>query len=147
MSIWNLVTARDCSAVETVRRKVPFYTPDGYYTHVRVARRNKPYLVHELGHNYFLDFKSCLNHTIKNRGKDEEERAVRWQKIKWLRYLKDEPHTIFFKYDFSEREFRKLKVAQQAARGRHCVTNPSPIYQRPPGISAEKEKKVLLCTN
>ena len=45
------------AAVETARRKVPIYNPDGYYTLVRVARRNKPYHVHELSHKDLLDFK------------------------------------------------------------------------------------------
>lgn len=63
------------AAVETVRRKVPIYSPDGYYTPVIVARKNNPYTVHELGHD-FLDFKSFSNHILKNKAEDEEGQVV-----------------------------------------------------------------------
>ncbi|MGH0160877.1 UNVERIFIED_CONTAM: hypothetical protein FKN15_063376 [Acipenser sinensis] len=53
------------AAVETARKKVPIYSPDGYYTLVRVPRRHNPYHVHELGHTDYLDFKSSANSKIK----------------------------------------------------------------------------------
>ncbi|KAL7382213.1 hypothetical protein ABVT39_018645 [Epinephelus coioides] len=139
------------AAVETARRKVPIYSPDGYYTLVRVARKNNPYTVHELGHKDFLDFKSFSNHVLKNKTKDEEGQAVHWQKIKWFCYTKEEPRTIFFKYDFTDPTFRELKVAKQATRGArstHSMSKPSSMYESPPGISALKKKDLLtLCGN
>ena len=105
------------AAVETARRKVPVYSPDGYYTLERVARKTNPYTVHELGHNGFLDLKSFSNHVLKNKTKDEEGQAVHWQKIKWFHYTKEEPRTIFFKYDFTDPTFHELKLAKQATRG------------------------------
>ncbi|XDV43861.1 hypothetical protein PO909_012258 [Leuciscus waleckii] len=112
-----------------------------------MARRNDPYSVHELEHKDFLDFKSLSNHKLKNRTKDEEGQSVHWQKIKWFRYTKDEPKTIFFKYDFTAPTFRKLTVAQQATRGTR-TTHPRSLYENPPGISALKKKDLLtMCTN
>ncbi|QQP40799.1 Uncharacterized protein FKW44_014967 [Caligus rogercresseyi] len=46
------------AAIETARKNVPVYSPQGYYTLVRMARKTKPYEVIELGHADFLDFKS-----------------------------------------------------------------------------------------
>ncbi|KAL2086584.1 hypothetical protein ACEWY4_017643 [Coilia grayii] len=138
------------AAVETARRKVSIYSPDGYYTLVRMARKNDPYSVHELGHKDFLDFKSLSNHILKNRTKDGEGQAVHWQKIKWFRYMKEEQKTIFFKYDFTAPTFRKMTVAKQATRGSRGTrtTQPSSMYESPPGISALKKKDLLtLCTN
>ncbi|KAJ8015961.1 hypothetical protein DPEC_G00002140 [Dallia pectoralis] len=123
------------AAVETEWRKVPIYSPDGYYTLVRVARKNKPYTVHELGHKDFLDFKSFSNHVLKNKTKDEEEKAVHF----------------FFKHDFTYPSFHELKVAKQATRGTrdtHSVSKPSSVPESPPGISALKQKDLLsLCSN
>ncbi|XDV17714.1 hypothetical protein PO909_023534 [Leuciscus waleckii] len=115
-----------------------------------MARRNDPYSVHELEHKDFLDFKSLSNHILKNRTKDEEGQSVHWQKIKWFRYTKDEPKTIFFKYDFTAPTFRKLTVAQQATRGTRGTrtTHPSSLYENPPVIRALKKKDLLtMCTN
>lgn len=97
------------AAVETARRKVPIYSPDGYYSLVRVARKNDPYSVHELRHKDFLDFKSFSNHKLKNRTKNEEGQAFHWQKNKWFRYTKEEPKTIFFKCDFHQPNLPKTE--------------------------------------
>ncbi|KAK5863130.1 hypothetical protein PBY51_000183 [Eleginops maclovinus] len=95
----------------------------------------------------FSTSKSLSNHILKNRTKDEEGQAVHWQKIKWFRYTKEEPKTIFFKCDFTAPTFRKLTVAQQATRGTR-TTHPSSMYESHPGISALKKKDLLtLCSN
>ncbi|KAJ8411115.1 hypothetical protein AAFF_G00181500 [Aldrovandia affinis] len=45
------------AAVETARKRVPVYSPDGYYTLVRTARKKtNPCQVHELSHGDFRDF-------------------------------------------------------------------------------------------
>ncbi|KAJ8000985.1 hypothetical protein DPEC_G00186120 [Dallia pectoralis] len=134
------------AAVETEWRKVPIYSPDGYYTLVRVARKYKPYTVHELGHKDFLDFRYFSNHILKNKTKDEEGKAVHCQKMKWFRYTKEEPRTSFFKYDFTDPTFHELKVEKQATRGArstHSVSKPSSMYESPPALQ-EKDLPTLF---
>ncbi|KAF3837648.1 hypothetical protein F7725_009416, partial [Dissostichus mawsoni] len=109
------------AAIETARKKVPVYSPEGYYTLVRMARRNRPYKVIELGHSDFLDFKSFSQHTVRNRTKDTEGQTVRWQKIKWLRYTKEDPKGIQFKYSLSDQPFQMLQVGKQETRGAHAI--------------------------
>lgn len=135
------------AAVETARRKVCIYSPDGYYTLVRMARQGNPYRVNELLHKDFLDFKSLSNLTVKNRSKDEEGQAVHWQKIKWFRYTKEDPKTIYFKYDVTAPTFKKMMV-RLPTRATSTIQSPSSLYESPPGINALKKKDLLtLCTN
>lgn len=134
------------AAIETARKNVPVYSPQGYYTLVRMARKTKPYEVIELGHADFLDFKSLSQQTMRNKTKDSEVGSVRWQKIKWMRYTKENPRCIQFKYEMSE-EFHVLEVGKQETRGSHAI-EPKKLNNSPPGISALKKRDLLtLCTN
>ncbi|KAJ4932480.1 hypothetical protein JOQ06_010901 [Pogonophryne albipinna] len=105
------------AAIETARKKLPVYSPEGYYTLVRMARRNRPYKVIELWHSDFLDFKSFSQHTVRNRTKDTEGQTVRWQKMKWLRHTKEYPKGIQFKYELSN------QAASWKAGDQRCSCN------------------------
>ncbi|KAK5910675.1 hypothetical protein CgunFtcFv8_004916 [Champsocephalus gunnari] len=127
------------AAIEAARKKVPVYSPEGYYTLVRMARRNRPYKVIELGHSAFLDFKSFSQHTVRNRTKDTEGQTVR--------HTKEDPKGIQFKYSLSDQPFQMLQVGKHETRGAHAIA-PKKMHTGPPGITAVKKKDVLtLCTN
>lgn len=91
---------------------------------MRVAKRNKPYRVHELGHEDFFDFKSFLSQIIKGRVKDKDREVVRWTKIKWFRSAKEDIKTVYIKYELSDQSFKKMQVAQRAARATQYVKTP-----------------------
>ncbi len=65
------------AAVETARKTVPVYTPEGYYTLVRGARRSQPYKVHELCHKDFIAYKTAAEKKIKNKKKDTDGEQVK----------------------------------------------------------------------
>lgn len=132
------------AAVETARKSVPVYSPDGYYTLVRAARRKNPYKVHELNHKEFIDFKTVASTKIKNKTKDDEGQQVKWLKMKWMRYMKQEKNAILFKYDM-DTPFRRLVVNKDTRSSASALPT---LFQSPPGISVAKKKDlVILCTN
>ena len=73
--------------------------------------------------------------------------TVQWLKIKWMRYLKDTPDTIHFRYDYDD-EFRQLRV-NLGIRGR--PSNPPgtlvPLFNEPPAITKAKYEDLLFLCN
>lgn len=135
------------ATIETARKNVPVYSPDGYYTLVSMARKTMPYKVIELSHSDFLKFKSFSSHMVQNKTKDAEGETVCWQKIKWLRYTKEDPNVIQFKYELSDKAFTMLEVGKQETRGYHGM-EPKKLCKCPPGITSMKKRDLLtLCTN
>ena len=88
------------AAIEFAKRKTTIYVPSQWDTVVRMARRSNPYLVVPLKHTAILDFKSYATNKFRNTEVSYDEARVQWMKLKWLRFLSDEPDKIYFKYDF-----------------------------------------------
>ena len=50
----------------------------------------------------FLDFKVLGKSIIRNRNRDMHGNTVQWLKIKLMRFIKDTPDTIHFRYGFDD---------------------------------------------
>ena len=91
----------------------------------------------------FLDFKVLGKSAIRNRNRDINGDTVQWLKIKWLRYIKDTPDTIHFRYGY-DNEFRQLHM-NLGVRGR--PSNPPgalvPLFNEPPAITKAKYEDLL----
>lgn len=100
------------------------------------------YNVKELNYKDFYDLKALANSIIKNKTNDDQGEQVHWLKIKAMRYEKSQPGRILFKYNYSEDNFRVLRVA---VRGRptEMPKNLTPLYKALLPIS-EKKKKSLM---
>ena len=96
------------SVTERTKKTNPVYVPSQWYATARTARRCRPYNVHEMQANDFMNFKNVSMKAIKNRSKDTNENVVNWLKIKQFCYLKSEPDAILFKYDLDAAEFFTL---------------------------------------
>ncbi|CAG9822128.1 unnamed protein product [Phaedon cochleariae] len=111
------------SAIENAKRNVPVYTMHDWLNIFRMARSNRgrnkrspPYNVHELKYKDFLDLKKLASRTFKNRSIDESGNRVNWLKIKSMRYEKNLPQYVLFKYNYSDPEFLRLNVAGRSSR-------------------------------
>ncbi|XP_030842966.1 uncharacterized protein LOC105442032 isoform X2 [Strongylocentrotus purpuratus] len=98
------------SAIETVKKKVPVYHPDQWATIASLARRNKPYHVTQLHHHEFVDLKRLASELLQNTVKDISGDRVYWTRIKHLKFEKQNPHVMQFRYSFEE-EMREIRVS------------------------------------
>lgn len=73
-------------------------------------RKEPSYQVKELGNDMVLDFKEYAQRVISNRRKDINGENVQWNSIHDdFRHRKENPDTIYFKYEFDE-EFRAMPL-------------------------------------
>ncbi|CAC5401173.1 unnamed protein product [Mytilus coruscus] len=83
---------------------------------------------------------------MKFREEDVNGKKIKWLKIRWLRYTKENPDCILFKYKMDD-EFREMKVALTSTRGR--ATEEYQLikkYTSRQSISAAKKKDLVgLC--
>ena len=93
--------------------------------------------------------KAVSTATLKNVKIDTNGERVKWLNIRWLRFLKDDPEHILFKYEFEE-EFRKILVTGKSKRGQQVrpITCLPPLYKERLPVSAAKKQDLLsLCTS
>jgi hypothetical protein len=84
------------------KRKTTICVPSQWDTIVFMARRSKPYTVVTQKHLDFKDYKLIAKHTIANCQIDITGARVQWRKPKQLRFTKDNPDKILFRYSFGE---------------------------------------------
>jgi hypothetical protein len=70
-----------------------------------MARRKNPYLIVPLIYGDIYDFKYLAKTSMKFRKEDIKGGKINWLQIRWLRYMKENPDCILFKYKFED-EFR-----------------------------------------
>lgn len=93
------------SAIENKKKFIPVYSMidcRNIMSQARSARNRKnakPYIVRELTCDEILDLKDLEQKLIKNRCIDDDGNTVQQLKIKCLRYEKDSPGIIKFRYD------------------------------------------------
>jgi hypothetical protein len=109
------------------------------------ASGREPYGVKEMKFDDILDLQWLSNRMMKNRLKDENGESVKWLKIKCLRYSRDKPGIIEFRYDHHS-EYNILNVC-----GRGVFDIPSEIkkaYHKILPISEQKNQDLWkLCTS
>ena len=132
------------AAIEQSKKTVSVYTVGEWCNVIRLARRHKPYVIHQLNFSSFYDLEKLKNQVIVNRNKDTTGETVNWMKIHSLRFLKDQPFSFLYSYDPLE-EYRK--VITKVVQGR----KPKPatlvqLYRKQLGISAAKKRDLVhLC--
>lgn len=139
------------STIEAAKKNVPVYTMHDWLNICRLARSNRynkkcsSYTVQELKYTDFLDLKSLASLIMKNHTTDTKGIKVNWLKIKVLKYEKTNPGVIQFKYNYSDEEFKSIRVS---GRGRPTKypDNLKQLYDKPIPISTLKKKDLMkLC--
>lgn len=101
----------DCahSVIDKATRNVSISTPDQWYTLVSVAKRQQPYMVHEMSQDSFFD----LNN-LQNIEKDVENQKVKWNTIKMVRTSPEYPDSISFECNYDKEEpFKTLNLMEK----------------------------------
>ncbi|CAC5400367.1 unnamed protein product [Mytilus coruscus] len=110
---------------------------------MRMTRRRDPYMIVPLKYEDIYDFKDLPKKNMKFREEDVNGKKIKWLKIRWLRYTKENPDCILFKYKMDD-EFCEMKVAPTSTRGR--ATEEYQLikkYTSRQSISAPKKKDLV----
>ncbi len=108
------------SSIEKARRYQKIYNVREWSIICRGARRHNPYNVQELTFQDFHDFHQLSDTMVVNRSINADGEKVNWLKIKWFRFQKDTPTSIFYKEKLSDELFKELPVTRRpgnASRG------------------------------
>lgn len=133
-------------------KRGPIYTPQQYVTLIRCAKKKgMPYMVEEMSFDSFFDF-TDLSNKIKAFGfKDFANESVRTGDIAVLRVEKEETQKIFFKYKYSEAQYREINMALSQKRNTRgaattvgeILPNLRPLYEKPVGLDKKKKEGLL----
>lgn len=110
------------SAIESAKKRMSVYTIHDWLNIFKTARskrmrsRADKYNVTELHYNDMLDLKGLAASSLKNTNIDESGNKLNWLKIKIMRYEKVNPELIFFKYNYSDTEYRVIKIGGRRSR-------------------------------
>lgn len=94
--------------IQTHAKNLEIFTPVSWYEQVEKSSARKKYEVVEMN-NKFYDINKLRSLMIKNRKKDTNNMVMNWLKTTWMKYLKNEPNTFYFKYSKDE-PFRSMQV-------------------------------------
>ena len=108
-------------AIEFAKRKTEIFVPQQWATVVRMTRRKDLYLIVPLKYGDIYDFKDLAKTSM--RKEDTKGGKINWLHIRWLRFMKEKPDCLLFKYKLED-EFREMEVSMSNKRGR-----PSEPYQ------------------
>lgn len=111
------------------------------------AEPNVPYQVKELKYTDFKDLQSLASELIKNRNRDENGDVVSWLKIKCMKFAKNSPGTMFYRYDHSS-EYKRIDIRGKTRLQKNIANIPElkSAYIRCLPISKQKKDDIIkLC--
>ena len=136
------------ATIEKAKKNLQIFIPEMWHPVIQTARSSSnPYTLDVLEHDDFYDFKQVASSTLRNTKIDTDGKQVHWLKIKWIRYMKTENDTLFFKYRMPE-PFKHLKIRGNSRRKRADVTIhelPRRYDRRLPISDAKKRDLLDLC--
>lgn len=91
------------------------YVPSQLLPIFRLARSQKPYKVHEMLYNDFLDFKSLSKNrnTLNTVVDNSEDKRVSWLEIMEFRVTSEYPDKIFFKTSRLQKDYSSITLKKK----------------------------------
>lgn len=144
------------STIETAAQSVNIYWPNDWINTVRLAKKGEKYEVNKLETSDFLDFKKMKEEMVMNWSKAEDGTLLNWRQIKCIYFKKSVKDGFFFKNEFFEENFHKIKLNENTGRKRRSskkfftnienVGHPESAYNGPlPIKSAKYQDLQYLC--
>ncbi|KAJ8912160.1 hypothetical protein NQ315_006124 [Exocentrus adspersus] len=95
------------SCIEKEKKRLlkggPIFIPAQWVPVIQGAKKKgKPYHVKEMDQSEFFDLQKLSNDIGTNFITDVEKKKVKWTEIKIMMVTKDEPDSLFFKYDYGD---------------------------------------------
>lgn len=129
------------SATEFAKQNVPVYSPRDWQNIFRSARKRNPYEVCPLDYSEFLDLKHMSRSLVRTTASDEG--PVQWLKVKCLKFEREKPGVIQFRYGHSG-EYKSVNVF---GRGRPPKFTPVNVYKSQIPITKAKYNDLMkLCS-
>ena len=129
------------SAIESAQKKTQIHVPSQWDTVIRLARKNKAYLVNPLRYSDFEDFKSFGDIMFNANKLDKTGKRVKFRNIVWFRYEKAHPDNVFFKYSMENSDFNSFSKNKQTRKA--SVTHVKKKYNKKILISSAKKKDLI----
>ena len=130
------------AAIEHAKKATSIYVPSQWDTVITMSRKSMPYVVIPLKYDNILDIKAfgCK----KNYKIDSSGNKIQWRKVKWLQFRKNDPDSVYIKYDFKRStEFAEV-ITNKPLRGRRCIAPTlTSAYSSKQPISALKKRDLL----
>lgn len=137
----------DFGVIESKARKKQFiYGPRDWFDLVAAAKKTNPFPVTVMNREEFLSTKK-LEDSICNRKTNTEGAKVNWLNIKWLRYCKNKPNSIFYKETLQDDfPFYEIDIKKPTSKGRppnlyNIIQDPLYSQRRP--VKAVKKKHMF----
>ena len=130
------------SVIERKKKKATIYTPQQYYTLVRMAKSSgPPFQVHEMETANFFDFKRLAAGKNYQLDKAEDGSKVAWNQIKELEVNSENMNKIFLRYSHDDCETITINLTpRRRGRTRPDTTQLQCTYQGPQPIAQAKMK-------
>ena len=138
------------ATIEKAFRHKKVYTTHEWELLIGCARKQAPpFVVRRRFHTDVNNLKTLATTFVKNRSKNTDGELVRWLNIKWMRFAKNRPYVIQYKYSIASDTFLELDTS--TARGRRTsISRLSlvPAYNnRIPITTAKKNDLLSLITS
>lgn len=136
------------ATIERASKHKKIYTTREWSVLISAARvKPKPYYVHDLTFNDFYDLQKLVDTMTPNTTVNTNKEKVQWLKIKWLRFEKENPFLIKYKYELYDEDFLVINTFdKRKLRGRPqewaSLALPKKYTQRLP-VSTKKKSDLL----
>ena len=135
------------------------YTPSQYYQIMRTAKKQAPfYVVNELSHSEFIDFKALSHEFGGNFTTNKKNETFSFGDIKILKFTRENPFTFYYKTSYQAEDFDIVDTFQTTGkrntRGSAAITEEERIdkmrewtvqkaYNTPIPIAANKKRDLM----
>lgn len=130
------------STIERASEYAKIYIPEDWLNVIRLARKDKPYMVEVLDHSKFKDFKAMRGNTIKAT----DGTVLKWANVRWLQVKKDVPNSLFFKFDYWE-EFKEVRFTRIVTRSDISSSMDTNLYPEPLPLKQVKYKDLMAMSS
>lgn len=134
---------QDFGLIEKEKRFHPhIFVPNDWHAVIKHARKKNPFTLVEMKMSNFFSTKVLENNSI-NRKISEAKTKVEWLKIQWLRFRKDFPNNIQFKYSNNEGfQFETVDLSKRKSVSKEIMELPL-LYPNGNTINEAKKKDLL----
>lgn len=133
----------DHSLIEKQKKcsEIQIAHPRDWATLISCTNKKKPFKVHEMDQEDFLNFEQLTKGPFIIRKKDEEGNKFIWHDVTWLQYRSCDIGLLYYKTSLSEDE--PFKVLNIKRKGRTLNFMPKKTYNAPVPISKEKKRDLI----
>jgi len=118
----------DFGVIERAKGRQEIFVPEHWMQLVRQARKKDPFTVVAMKQSEFVTLADYIKTKAVNRKKTSDGEKVEWLQIQWLRFEKERPLVMKFKYSLGDGEWCEVDF-ERKTRGRpSTVKAPRQLY-------------------